>query len=410
MRHAETIHDDLHARALVLENDGQMVALVVCDVIAVSSRYVQKARELIERATGIPAANVMVSPTHTHRGPATVDILATDEDHEYTDWLTGRIVDAVTIAAQKMVPARIGFGLTDEHRVTVNRRNRMKDGTVQMGRKNPENIVGPVGPIDPDVGVMYIEATDGTPLAALINFALHYVGTDSNSAISADYFGQVDAVLASIKGPDFVTMMLNGACGDINHGTEGSWAESKRVAEVIAGDALGVIGTMELRDHAELGAAIRPFTFERKRITEEDLAIAREYLEHGTISEKPFSWVRGQKLPPERYPMASKECFYLNEMPVELESEIQVLKVGQAAIVGLPGEIFTEIGLQIKKRSPFEITLISSLANDYIGYCATDKALSEGSYETWAGRWALPGAGIEARVVEGAAEALERIR
>jgi len=78
----------------------------------------------------------------------------------------------------------------------------------------------------------------------------------------------------------------------------------------------------------------------------------------------------------------ARELVLMKEMPEAETVPIHAMRIGDLGIVGLPGEVFTEIGLDIKGRSPFGQTMIVGLGNGSVGYVATDKALDEGSYET----------------------------
>jgi hypothetical protein len=415
-RKATEVHDDLYAHALVLESDGRRVALVSLDLICLPDRHVAAARKRIAARAGIPPDGVLIACTHTHSGPATAGVLGVDADVEYLAWLPARIADAVESAAGRLRPAVLGSTSGCEDRLTFNRRFRMRDGTVYMnpGVGNPD-IVSPAGPIDPEIGLLYVEGTDGIPLALVVNFALHYVDLDSATEISAGYFAEVADLMRRVKGPAFETIYLNGACGDINNldvhyqGTARQFGHThaRGVAGVMAGSVLRQIELLELGGEAELAAARVPLTLERKTITPEDLQIARRILAGEPIpTGGPFSWVRGMPIHRGQVPTYARECLLLAEMPPVLETEVQALRIGDTGVVALPGEIFVEIGLAIKAASPLARTLVATLANGYVGYLCTDKALAEGSYETWAARSSLPAAGSEGRLREAAKVAL----
>jgi hypothetical protein len=346
------------------------------------------------------------------------------------DALPKRIAGAVAEAAQRLAPARAAWGRGEERGVSFNRRYRMRDGTVRMnpGALNPE-IVEPAGPIDPEVGVLWIEGRDGAPLAVLTNFALHYIGTDDASRVSADYFGHYARWMQRIYGAGLVPILLNGAQGDINGvdvhlaGAPKGHAWAHKVAGILAGDTLSAVERLRASDDVTLGARTARVPFRRKRITAEDLAIAERILAvpddvpaadlrraAGLDLAGPFSWVVGQPLPDAVLRVYARECRHLAAMPEEMETEVQALRVGGGAIVGLPGEPFVELGLAIKQASPFGratkrpgVTMVVALANDYVGYIATRRAIEqEGSYETWAARSALPAAGTGEAMVEAA--------
>lgn len=416
-RYARDIHDPLNARSVVFESDEERIAIVGCDLIALPGRYVGMARSIIADETGIPEDHVLIACTHTHFGPSTAGLFGCDPEEDYLAWLVPRLADSVRLAVNRLAPARIGWGIGKEWRVSFNRRYRMKDGTVCMnpGKGNP-NIVEPAGPIDPDVGVIYLEAIDGTPMGMIMNFALHYVGISNGSAISADYFGYFPRVMKKLKGEHFSTVFLNGACGDINNIDVNNPKQLsgdpqiEKVSNTLAGVALGVIENLKTTGECKVGAVSGELRFRRKVITPEDIVRAERILEKGAEGiEGRYSWLSGMALPVAWEPAIARECLFLKDMPEELSTEVQVIRIGDAAIVGLPGEIFAQIGLDIKARSPFEVTLVSELSNDYIGYVPTDEALKDGGYETWAARSALPGPGTAPAMIDLATDLLKRL-
>lgn len=417
-RKAADVHDDLFARALVLDDGDAPLAIVLLDVITILGKDVAKIRERVEQHTHIPRTNVFVTCTHTHTGPATFSMAGIDRDESYCDWMVEKAVDSVRLAVQRLQPARLAVDVGQEDRVSFCRRFLMADGTVRCnaGRGNPD-IRRVMGPIDPDVGVLYVETLAGKPLAAVVNFCLHYVGTDDSLAISADYFGHFERVMQRIKGPDFTTLLMNGAQGHTNNvdvndpDQEGGHAQARRVAEILAGEVTRVIGGLRPNSHCSLGVASSKLTFKRKEVTEEDLRVAQEILAGATSDgPRPFSWVVGHPLPQGSRRVYALETLEVAKLPLHLETELQVLRVGESAILGLPGEFFAEIGLDIKGRSKADKTFVVGLANDFIGYVPTDQALrKEGGYETWTSRWSLADVGAETLFADASIELIDRL-
>ena len=400
-RYAEDVEGELQAKALVLDNEKTRLAIVTCDLIAMPQKIADAAKARIAERCGLAPECVMVNATHTHSGAAIADLLGVDKDREYTEWVPLKIADAVELAIRRLRPARVGFATVEEDRISFYRRWHVKDGTVRMnpGQNNPD-LVKPAGPIDPELAMLYVEGTDRSPIAAVANFSLHYVGVDNGSAISPDYFGHFFHLVRHYLGGDCVPLLWNAASGQINNidfsgrrvWTDRGSLQARRMANVLAGHLITEIQLMEMHDTLELGAAVGTLTFPRKRITDEDLAIAEQVLARTYVDDGsgPFSWVVGQPIPRDRLDVYAKECQRLAKLPEMMTAPVQALKVGEAAILGLPGEIFVEIGLSIKAQSSASPLFLVSLANGYIGYVATDEALTEqGGYETWAAMSAL---------------------
>ena len=416
--HADAVHDDLLAKALVLDDGDRRIAFVLCDLTMMSGAMMDAVKERIAARAEIPPDHVLIASTHTHSAPATVSIGFMEEQTAYTGWAARKIADAVALAVQRLQPARIGFASVAEPRIVFNRRYHMRNGQVHFnpGVRNPD-VVKPAGPTDPEFTLCYVESHAGEPLAVLGNYALHYVGTDTGAEISADYFGHFFQAVRRLLGPQTVGLLFNGASGNINNtNVFRPWphrghAQAARMANVLAGHALAEIQLMEMRDRVTLDAAAGAFDYPRKRTTGADVEIAEKILNGGyTYTEGPFSAVSGQPIYPRWAPAYAREIKALHAMPETLASTIQALRVGPAGFAALPGEIFVEIGLAVKAGSPFAPQFVMSLANDYLGYVATDEQLALGAYETWPSRSAIGGPGTAQAMEKSALALLESLQ
>ena len=407
-RYAENVDDDLFAKALVIDNGLTRIAIVTCDLIAIPEKTANAAKARIAERCGIPAAQVMVNATHTHTAVAIANLLGVDEDTDYTEWVPLKIADAVELAVWRLKPARVGFASVDEERITFNRRWHMKDGTVRFnpGIEHPD-LVEPTGTIDPELAMMFVEADDGTPVSAVANFSLHYIGTDNSNALSADYFGHFDRLMRRYLGDTCISLLWNAASGQINntdYSGQTKWTarghqQAMKMANVLAGHFITEMQLMKMHDTLDLSGDLTTLTFQRKQITAEDLKVAEQVLSvpqgtYDAYETGPFSWVVGQPIPTALVDVYALECQRLAKLPEQMTAPIQVLRLGEAAIVALPGEVFVETGLNIKAASNASPLFLVSLANGYIGYICTDEALTqEGGYETWAAMSSLPAVG-----------------
>jgi hypothetical protein len=405
-RIAQDIADPLHARAIVFEAGGQAVALVVCDVICLVEEHTKQAKARAAELTGIPPENMMISATHTHYGPATITIFGVEQDDSYCEWMAERIADAIRLAQLNLQAVVIGHGAGSEPNEVHNRRWHMKDGSV---RTNPgylnADLLRPAGPTDPEVGLLAAMTADGRPAAAIMNYALHYVGGPYSNSISADYFGYACQALPRMWGQDFLAVLANGCCGDINNCDftrpaptyPDPFYQARRVGNVVAAEAFKVWNQIrDWRDDAVLAAANAYPIFRRRTVTDEQRARMEELL-------------NGPRDPSNREWMFALEHSRVDAKPLEWPIQIQALRVGDVAIVGLPGEVFVEIGLAIKQRSPFPRTLVLELANDWVGYIPTDKAFEEGGYETELGTHSMAAPGTEGQWVETALGLLRQL-
>jgi hypothetical protein len=413
-RRATDIHDDLHAKALVLENEGEVIVIVVCDLIGLASDDMASVKEHAQLLTGIPRDRIFVSCTHTHYGPASLAALGTPRDEAYMERAAERIGDSVKLAQNRLRPAEIGVASTVCPGETFNRRWHMRDGTVQMnpGYENPDAL-RKAGPTDPQVVILAVRDRERVPIAVLANYSLHYVGGPAHTSVSADYFGYFDRALQRMAGCQFAAIMANGCCGDTNNLDASRpepemphpYFQQQRVANVLASAVFGAWQGLRYYQYDSdpvLGAATEMMTFRRRASSRKDLALAKNRLGGGI--EALIDDAAGDF----RERIYARETLYVDAEPLERAVPIMALRVGELGIVGLPGEIFVEYGLQIKQLSPFAKTMPVELANDFVGYCPTDKALSEGSYETRLARTSKAAPGTEAAMVEAAVHALRR--
>ncbi|HKS77045.1 MAG TPA: neutral/alkaline non-lysosomal ceramidase N-terminal domain-containing protein [Terriglobales bacterium] len=397
-RMAEGTHDDLHAKALVLEADRVKVALVACDVISLPREITEQARQIVQQKTGITADHVMISATHDHTGPVILTYPSRYNlqgemkriAQEYTQGLALRIAEAVVQANAHLQPAQMRAAIGREKRLAFNRRYFMKDGSVgwNPGKLNP-NILRPAGPTDPSVSVVYVETPAGVGIAAYTNFAMHQ-DTTGGLQFSADYSYTLGRVLQMAKGGNLLSMFTIGCAGNVNHldfsrkDPQSSFAEAARIGAVLAGDVLKTIQRAPIVTAATIEVSSRIVTLELPQLTPDDIAWAhRTQATFGTDRQAPFlDLVRAAKI-----------------IDVEarhgrgFDAEVQVIALGdRVAFVSFPGEMFTEFGLTLKEDSPFPVTVAVELANGGIGYIPNRQAYPQGGYEVISSR-ALPGAG-----------------
>lgn len=397
-RAADGVHDDLHAKALVIESGAEKAALVACDVAGLPREIVEAARKQIEAATGIPGERVMISATHTHTGPVILagktrynlegDMLRITK--QYAADLPGRIAESVRLANAALQPARASAAIGREPSLTFNRRYYMKNGTVgwNPGKLNPE-IVRPAGPIDPAVPVVYFDTAGGKPLATYVSYAMH-LDTVGGIEYSADYAYTLSRLLAEVKAPDMLTVFTIGCAGNLNHidvstkAPQKGHGEAARIGTVLAAEVLKTMQRLEAVDTGALRVRSEIVHLPLPEIRPGELEWARKVTPlFGKANAAPFmDLVRAFKI----VDVAERKG-------EPLDAEVQVIALGnRLAWVGLPGEIFTELGMAIKNASPFQYTMVAELANGSVGYVPNRKAYPEGAYEPESARCG-PGSG-----------------
>jgi neutral ceramidase len=400
-RTMEGVNDDLYAKAIVIERDGVKVALVVCDLLGMPRPIAQAARELIAESPGIAADHVMISATHTHTGPIILndsardprDGDAADKSRAYAAGLPERIAAAVRAADAKLAPARISTATGREDGLSFNRRYVMADGSVAWnpGTVNPQ-IVRPTGPIDPAVPVVSFDSVEGSKtLATYVNFAMH-LDTTGGTRISADFPHALAGVLGRLKGPEMVTVFAAGACGDINHIDVNSPEPQSGVDEATR------IGTRLAGEVIKASAKLKPVStgLLRAKAAVVQLPVPEVTPEQFDAAKATFMKIGKERTAFMDRVQAYKTLDVAARKGKPIEVEVQVVALGNdLAWVGLPGEMFVELGLAVKRQSPFKQTIVVELANAYPGYIPTKRAYAEGAYEV-----------ISSRCAEGSGELL----
>ena len=400
-RRAEHIHDELHARCLVLDDGESQIGIVVCDSCMIPGEIHGAAKHLVHGFSSLLPDRILISATHAHSCPTVAGVFQSEPDEAYQEFMVVRIADGLRRALKNLAPAKIGWGVGQEPRQVFNRRWRMKPGaipadpfgrtadTVQMNPPRASaNLVEPAGPVDPEISLLSIRTADDHPLAVLANYSLHYVGGTGPGHISADYFGAFADRLQQLLGadrqdPPFVAMMSNGTSGNINNinfraaasERQQPYEQIRRVAAAVAEQAVRTINSIEHVDWVPLRMMQSRLTLGRRVPKKDEVQRARFILAQGT----------GAVLKT-REEIYARETVLLADLPATEETVVQAIRIGGLGIVALPCETFVETGLAIKKHSPLKPTFTVSLANDYAGYLPTVEQHALGGYETWRAR------------------------
>jgi hypothetical protein len=397
------IHDELHARCLVLDDGQTRLALVVCDLLGIHRLVSDEARRLIEKQTGIPAAHVMISATHTHSASSALgkDRFRHEQElDDYQRFVARRIADGVQSAANNLRPAELGYGAAEAPEHVFNRRWFMKAGSMpenpfgttdDLVKMNPPagspNLTEPAGPTDPTVSFLAVREPGGKPISLFAAYSLHYVGGVGNAHVSADYFAVFCQHLARLleaerQDPPFVAMLANATSGDINNinfrqprPRQEPYAQIRHVAEDVASKVHAALAMVEYRRDVKLAARFREPTIAWRRPTDEQVAWAKK-----TVAAGPK--VAGRTDLSVAY---AERALALAEYPETTTVPLQVLAIGDVAIGTMPCEVFCEIGLDYKAKSPMQPAFMVELAHGSFGYLPTPRHHKLGGYETWLG-------------------------
>ncbi|MFO0881375.1 MAG: hypothetical protein U0840_29090 [Gemmataceae bacterium] len=393
---AEKSSDALHVRAIVLDDGKTTVALVLVDNLGVVREVCDEVKLLASRKLSMLPENILISSTHTHSAPPANVKAGRPGEVAYRKQLIDGMVEAIVKAGAARRPAKVGAAthpLPDE---VFNRRWFLKPGKmtpnpfggIDLVRMNPPTTMDvlshPAGPTDPDVSVLsFNDAKTNKPLALYANYSLHYVGGIPPKIASSDYFGEFARLMPNRVGGDdrFVAMLTNGASGDINNIPFGvgrpprePFEQIRLVAARTADAAYHARAKITHQADVPLGMVQRPLTLRMRRPDAKQVAWAKEVL-----AEKDEKKV----LP--LAPAYARRYMRLAESDEKVEVLLQAVRIGDVAICAIPFETFVQIGLDIKKRSPFGKTIVVGLANGYTGYLPTPEQHRLGGYETWLG-------------------------
>ncbi len=400
----------LRASAVVIAaNDGndagastrEAVAIVSCDVLMIRRDYLDPAARRIEKKTGIPFANVLINATHTHHAPSTTTVHAYERSEVFCERVRDAVVAAVVKAHERMSesgPVEMLFRLGQEASVGQNSRLLLGDGTIYWtGRR--DDIVRPTGPFDPDLPVLAFRSLERspaatTPLRALVfNHSTHLIGTRKPGVRSPSFYGLAAQELE--KDLAETVVFVSGAFGSTHNLTLGCDEMVLRMKDAIR---------RALRKAKPLAAtpirAVRKeITYRVRRFDEaaEDAAVVAYCTKRIQQPESVYTVFRT---------MRKHLAPHQGE---ERRTWLQALRIGDVAIVAVPGEFFTVLGIDIKRASPFRYTAIAGVANDYIGYIPDDEAYDLGGYQVWTGYHSLVERGTGEMIVREAVRLLEEL-
>ena len=403
---SDDILDELYAKAIVLNDGNTTIAIVSADLLYTPLEEITNpVRKIIKEKTGIPEHNVLICATHTHSGPEVFtraklgpdkEIAASKIDQNYLQTLIRKIADTVLIAHKNMQEVKIGAAKGKIPEIVYNRRPKTAEGSVKMAfTLTPEVIAtkkietGPegrvkvtfdykqeeaqleFGPIDAEVCVLRVEDMNGGIVGSLVNFGCHPVCIYPylSTSISADY-------------PAYTTQVVEQMEGGICLFTLG-----------LAGNTVPVVRGIKPRE--KIGKALGGESLRRLQLVPTTGSVTLKALKKGVK----FPTTKGAD--PNETEADDKTKDYI-------KTEIQVLRLGDIYILGLPGEILVEVGLEIKKRAGLENLFIVTLSNDTIGYVCHSQAYDEGGYEPGTGTNLAKGAG-EIMIKE-ALEIIDRIK
>lgn len=424
-RFAKGFLDDLEIAALALTCGANTILLLSADHIGFNKHF-PRYRAAIAKAAGLDVDNIYLACTHTHTGPFVVPGFGFECDeepiHRYADFVETRLCDAAVLAMADRKPAKMGYivGQAPE-RVAYIRRYKMKDGsTWTCPPIDDPNIDHPLGQLDQRVNVVRFDQENGQSIV-LYNYGVH-VDTIGGELISSDWPGwtrrTIEKALDGVKciyfpgaQGDVGSTNVHPSGGDMND-TEISFDNEMKspgmarfVGRALAGTILQVYDKVEYVDVNRVQVLHKMVRVGSNMPKPEDLPRAhlfKELHDAGRDEEIPYTAMELTTVVAEAIRMCE-----LEHGPDHFMLEVTGAQIGSIALIGLPGEPFTDIGVQIKDTPGWDMIMPCCIANGYVGYFPTKDAFDEGGYESRSSSFQ---SNVAQLLVEGGKELLEQLR
>ena len=401
LRPADGILDPLYASAVVFDDGVKRGALLNVDMIGVDQHHVDQIREAVAQRIGTEAQGIFVECSHTHTGPVCSTQAAgysqgnQERIKSYFIWLISRLCDAAALAVQDLTPTKMLHTCGKAEKVAFIRRYRMQDGSIltNPGALSPF-VKEPVGEADERVQLLILRR-ENAPEIGIVNFQVH-PDVIGGCKISADYPKFVRDTYEKLI-ENSCCVYINGAQGDTNHndvslyGTDKCIRGYERARYMGRKIAMAAVSNYELAEplkegNVSWGQKNIVVSYNKGLPEEYPLAaeMAKVYAQSGQEEGiRQISRIKGI----EEYVAGKTELRRLlrinslANMPDEKELHLTALAVGPVVFAGFPGEPFTWVGLEVKKRSRFPLTVTACCANGYEGYYPVWSAYEEGGYE-----------------------------
>ncbi|PKP60547.1 hypothetical protein CVT91_04930 [Candidatus Atribacteria bacterium HGW-Atribacteria-1] len=341
---SQGVHDNLYAKSIYIENNKEKVALVSLDLVGLPLNIVNKIRKAVKEDVNLD--NVVITCTHTHSGPNTI--------------------------------SKIGVKKVNVFHIGKNRRGNKEE-------------------VDPELGIIKIQDLKGiiTIKAIFLNFTCHGTVLDANNLlISADYPAYIYKFLSEVY-PDAIILFTNGAAGDINIGYSAddsalgekmdirTFKNAEKIGKKICNKVVSVINDIPINNKELLVYKKKiiklPFKTQLPQKHELEEQIKKRQDSIGKITDKSKKKKLQIRQIYDEIILEKMRSQYNNSG--FLNTEIDILRINDAILVTVPGELFCKFGLKIKRILSPKIAMIVGYANDYISYIPTKEAFSRGGYE-----------------------------
>lgn len=395
----DRVLDKLYASAVSLSDGDQQVILVSCDLGYIMEETVAQIRDTVQEATGVQPANINISATHTHSGPymgydyrSYYRGEAQDaEDKTVRDRIAAGIAQAAIEAFERQKPASVGYGSASVGRCCYNRRFIMGDGRSRMqpGFDNPDSLMVE-GPVDNQFQVVWFEDDENHPLAIMANLASHPVNFYGCAWLSADFPGEMRAVVNSASGKPVPVLFLQGACGNvtpINYGEGERWENNfdryRRCGRILAGEVIRLMAEGSPVSNVRMAYAHQTVAIPYRAFSPDDAGRLLQLLADSDKADnrRAFLFSRLQTTDEKTEFHTFTGLHERKKRHPDYQIDIAALRLNDIVLVTNPAELFVEYQIEIKKALANRSVMVAELTNGWISYVPTLQAIALGGYE-----------------------------
>lgn len=368
------VADKIYAKAVVIENDGNIAALVCVDSVTIPPEMHDIVTKRVFEYTGITPDSVCICCNHSHSGApieSTPDI-GCFADEAYKDVFFRLAADSIILAFKRLEDSNAFFANTEVKGFAYNRTFILDDGSYVTHGRGKTNIVSNFGKLDHELAIVMFEQ-DGVPSSAIINYSCHQCCMNQMcNQYSGDFASIISKELKKEYGNDFVSIFLEGCCGDVNHVNPDINVPIPDTLYIDIGKKLAKASIEALKNKVPTDGIVK--------IIKQPITIPKRNPDNDFVKKKIEEYLDMNNITRMR-----NMLYYLSaNKTLEETVYVQAIRVGDTCIYALPGEIFAETGLKVKAQSPFKYNLVSELTNTRTGYIPPKRAYGEHDklYET----------------------------
>ena len=390
IRPAVDVKDRLYARAFVVSDGKETVAMIAIDALRTHRKIRDAIAARVSEFAGISEKNVLVAATHSHTGIPDPDFDNHPEMGErqkyYFNVFADIIADCAILAYKRMQESEMTFGIGNVEGISFCRDYIMKNSTPRTnpGRLNPD-IIGPASGTDNELPVLFVKSAKGENLGAIISFACH-LDCVGGLEFSGDFASELSKQMKKVYGEDFVTVFFMGTAGDINHVNvnvaEIASDHYRLMGRKIAGEAIKTVAFAEPVEGDKIICRFRTIQIPRREVTEEQYAKAKYIAETLEVDPDAKLEADGGKSNAYHLMMARKLLSVMAEVPEISDVPLHYIKIGELELFGFPSEVYCYFGRDVKAKCGNDKRIVISYCNGLFGYIPTRELFYDTIYES----------------------------